>query len=97
MKYCWFFIILTSCTHYNIIIKSYNINNGTVIASYDTGTKEIVLLDKNKYKKIVSDIYKQFFPRHIKDPSFAQSKKFDRIEFKRMCSFMKIKECDNDK
>ena len=100
LKLILLLLILPCCGHFEVSLKVYGLTGGrmgagnvTTIASYNTFTEEVTLLNINKYEHIIKELRKQFFPNNAIDPKINDSKKFNIIEFRRMCGFINKKEC----
>lgn len=103
---CLMLVFFYGCSGYVVTVKTYNsislnkeraakLGPGSTILSYDTLTQKIVVFDFDKRFKIIKEFYYCFFPDATINPSFYQSKLFDREEFYRLCSLIKYgpKEC----
>lgn len=97
-------MLIAGCGHFEVTVKAYGVKGaqstntisggGTTLASYNTLTKEVTLLDINRYKHILRTFKNQFFPDTTIDPKIEDSKRFDREEFYRMCSLIvEIPQC----
>jgi len=88
-------LLLSGCG-YQFIIKAQKDpeSGGTTIVKYNDDTGEVHCLDIDRYKRILLELYHQFFPDTTIDPAIEQSRAFDPAGFEEVCKMApEVQEC----
>jgi hypothetical protein len=88
------FLALCSCG-YQVSFQVYGLGNGTnTVLNYNADEDRIRILDFERYRAQTRQLYYQFRPDTVIDPSFEQLRTINPVEFRRLCGLVNVKGCD---